>query len=273
MNFFRKLFGERVPATELDRGQPENLWGYGSVQGIGKRSGQQDYFLAVNVKEPEAAAQKGMLLVVADGMGGSIGGDEASETAARFLEAGFNSMDMQGNIAQQLLAAVLGANEAVYAKLGGDGGTTLAACIVYDKNLYFASVGDSAIYLLRGDQLSRLNREHSIENMEYMLALQEGKTDPEGAGLNLNKAALTHHIGMRELDDVDFLRSPMLLFPGDVLLLCSDGLDCSISQQALLDCMHGACPEDCCRMLEEEIKGAELPYQDNYTGLILKVGD
>lgn len=268
MKLFQKLFRGKEQENQNDSG-----WGYGSVQGIGKRSSQQDWFTAVNVKEPELAAEKGVMLLVADGMGGLNGGAEASETAAKFLEGAFSSMDMQGNISGQLLTAVLGANDAVYNKLKAEGGTTLVACVIYGGCLYFASVGDSGIYLLRGDQLSRLNREQNIENLEYLVAVRKGSADPESEDMGLNKAALSHFVGMPQLDEVDFLRRPMRLMPGDMLLLCSDGLDGSMPLQEMEKCLRAGHPEQCCMMLEQTIAAANLPYQDNYTGLVLRYGE
>lgn len=271
MKLFQKLFGERTPEP-TPQPEPVISRGYGSLQGLGKRSSQQDWFLALNVREPEAAEKQGILLLVADGMGGMQGGAEASETTARFIEGGFRSMDMQGNIAGQLLSAVLGANEAVYSKLGGEGGSTLVACVIYRDQLYFASVGDSGLYLLRGDQLSRLNREQNIENLEYLMSIRRGSADPEGENLGLSKAALSHFVGMPQLDEVDFLRRPLRLQPGDVLLLCSDGVDGSLPDDVLTACLKAGSPEECCMQLERQIAAADLPHQDNYTGLVFRIG-
>lgn len=275
MNIFRKILGGE---RDKNRGEAScRPWqlrcSYASLQGIGMREQQQDAFRAINVKDAEGARAHGMLALVADGMGGMAGGAEASELVCLCMDECFRAMDMGGDIPAQLNSAVSAAGEEVYKALQGSGGSTVVACVIYKDKLFFTSVGDSGLYLYRGSQLSRLNREQNLKNLAYQQLIREGGADPNAAYTGMNEQALTHFVGMETLDDVDYLRRPFTLMAGDVLLICSDGVDGSMPESELVRCLSGSSAKDICLNINDAIDAAELPYQDNYTALVLKFGE
>lgn len=271
MNLFQKILGSRPPKARAETAIKGPLgWQFASLHGQGQRKDQQDAFVAVNVKDAEAVERSGMLALVADGMGGMADGALAAETAAACVANLFERFNGEFDIGSQLNLAALEANRQVYELLAGRGGSTLAACVIYRDKLSFVSVGDSGIYLLREGQLSRLNREQNLLNSMLLQHIREGRAQPDELDPEINKAALTHCIGMATLDETDRLLRPLPMQRGDVLLICSDGVDGTVDDEGLAECMSLPKAEDICAALDKRIEEAALPWQDNYTALVLK---
>lgn len=181
--------------------------------------------------EPEDDAQfarKGRLAVVADGMGGYEGGQEASRLAVETLLAVYR--DYAGDDPQAgLIEALQGAHEQIrnysvaHPELHGMGTTCTAAAIVRNGEhdaLYYAHVGDSRLYLIRGGRITRVTRDHS-----YVGRLVEaGMISAEEAERHPQRNILTAALGTNPELTMDTPEHPQPLFPEDVLLICTDGL-------------------------------------------------
>lgn len=241
-----------------------------NLQGIGSRKRQEDSFAFVNAFDVTKISEKGLFAVLADGMGGMKDGKVASETAIAILREEFLNFDYEKNLAEQLHKSVICASEAVLGTLEGDGGSTVVACLVYNNQLYFASVGDSFLYLKRDHALYRMNREHNLLHQKYLQTIRRGSIDPGPARNCKEKAALTQFLGMEDMNEVDYLHRPFPLKENDVLLLCSDGVGDVIPKEELLKCLEQAEPGEMCRQMEQQIKLANKPYQDNYTALVIQ---
>ena len=120
-----------------------------SMQGIGKRDEQEDDFRLVNSMDVMEAKRNGMLVAVADGMGGMEGGKVASSTTTCILVNGFADMDRSSGLDTGMKKIIAEANRQVYELLSNRGGSTLVVCVFFDEKLYFYSVGDSFLYLFR----------------------------------------------------------------------------------------------------------------------------
>lgn len=236
----------------------------------GKRERQEDTFLYVNQADVSLMNSQGLLAVVADGMGGMYGGREASNAAIEILEADFGQMDRQGDIPGQLVDSIQRANDTVRQLLDGRGGSTVIACVLFQEKLYYAGVGDSFLYLLRGGNLIRLNREQNTRHRLYREAIDHGKLDPGVAEDNPEAAAVTQYLGKAVLDDVDYFRRPMKLEKDDVLLLCSDGVAGMLDESGLIQCLSCGRPAAACAAMDQRIVQADNPYQDNYTALVIR---
>lgn len=244
-----------------------------NLQGLGTCEDQEDAFAFANALDVTLIREKGFLSVVADGMGGMRGGQLASETVVSSIRQDFGQFDCQSDMASQLRESVLRANEKVFALLSGEGGSTVVACVIYQERLYFASVGDSYLYLKRNGQLFRLNRPQNVLYEAYLQSIRAGTMDPNAADRNCEKAALTRFLGMEALEDIDLLRRPLPLLPGDVLLLCSDGVAGTMTDTQVLDCLARPAPKDMCAALEQLLKQRPADrYQDNYTALVIQCG-
>ncbi len=268
-------FSHKEPAEDTAPNTPTpRLLSYqaANLQGIGARARQEDSFLIVNALDVTEMKNKGLFAVVADGMGGMKDGKIASETAISCLRGEFAEFDRDGDIAEQLRRAVVKASAQVLSRLGGDGGSTVVACIIFRERLYFASVGDSFILLKREGHLYRLNREHTYRNQLYLEAIRDGSMDPEPAESNPEKAALTQFLGMDGMNEVDYLRSPFPLRENDALLICSDGVGGVLTDGQMLDYLGRATPTEACAAIDEEIRRQGRKHQDNYTALCIYCG-
>lgn len=262
------------PDASEQRGETRLLsYQVANLQGLGTCERQEDSFSFTNALDVTMIRERGLFAVVADGMGGMKSGQEASEAVISSLKTGFRDFDYQLDIAKQLCDCVKSANERVFHMLDGEGGSTVVACVFYRENLYYASVGDSYLFLKRNGLLIRLNRPQNVLNDLYLQSIREGNFDPKEAEQNREKAALTHFLGMEDLDDIDFLRTPLPMKDGDVLLICSDGVAGVLTEKQLMTCLMETEPQRMCDALEREIGLRPAGrYQDNYTALIIQCG-
>jgi serine/threonine protein phosphatase PrpC len=171
---------------------------------------------------PAHLAQQGQLLVVADGVGGAQGGREASHWAIRVAVERY--YDMSGaDLGSNLRTAIEVANSSLYQYIQSTGvresGCTMAAAVIHGNTLHVANVGDSRVYLLRGGQITRLTRDHTLAQQKA----DQGIIQPEQVDTDSGSHVLTRSMGANQTVQVD-LFPPLQLVPGDVVLLCSDGL-------------------------------------------------
>ena len=251
-------------------GSGELTYKVANLQGIGRRERQEDSFAFGQAMEQSEIKEKGLLFIVADGMGGMNGGWLAGDTAVKSLLSDYGKINLKEDIPSQLARAVCAAGDRVYEKLKGEGGSTVVAAVIYDEKLYFASVGDSFAYLLRNHRLVRLNLSHNLLNEGYADTIISGSLDPEPARSIPQKEALTQFLGMGRQDGIDRNIKPIKLLPGDVIMLCSDGVAGVLDEQCLTDCLSHGIPVDMCAALEENIRAVNSRYQDNYTALIVQ---
>ena len=168
------------------------------------------------------------LFAVADGMGGHTGGEVASASAVSALDK-FLSLAAAGDDfspSDHLLEGFREANAQVFQKSRENNGelmgmgTTLVACLLHGKTAYFANVGDSRAYLFRRpSRLWRITEDHSILNMQ----MKRGLIQQDKADLFSESNVITRSIGFVSEVETDLFQRDIL--PGDVFLLCSDGLN------------------------------------------------
>ncbi len=240
---------------------------FGNLQHIGKRETQQDAFGFSNTTDKEYIMQHGIIAVVADGMGGLAYGKEISEEAVRYMLAGFREGGRGSSIREQLLGQVYELNGYIHSKYQMQGGSTLIAVYIKENNLYWVSVGDSALYLKRENRLYQLNKEH----IHYNTLCQKvflGEISSNEAWENEDKHALTEYIGKDTLTEVDCNIWPFVLKQGDKLLVCSDGISGYLLESEIAKAMEGDI-RMCCQEIEQLIVSKQHPYQDNFTGLMI----
>jgi protein phosphatase len=202
--------------------------------------------------EPDANAEfqrKGRLAIIADGMGGYEGGQEASrlavETVREVYDQGF-----AGDPHRTLLAAFAAAHARIQDFAGRNPqfygmGTTCTALVLRDRELYFAHVGDSRLYLVRAGRASRLTRDHS-----YVGRLVEGGiVRSEDAEKHPQRHVLTAALGVGEEVMADSSEPGSVLQDGDTLVLCTDGLWGLVSEQELGSAVQNRLPAEACSAL------------------------
>lgn len=169
------------------------------------------------------AGDRGFLFAVADGMGGAEKGEVASERAVETLFDAFYGSSAERPVGEALQLSFAAANLAVYQEgqqlSFGMMGTTLVACLVTGDGALVANVGDSRAYLIRGGRLQQVTEDHSWVQDQ----VRAGMLTPEEAQVSPQRNIITRAIGHQPTVQVDLftLSDPQ---PGDVLMLCSDGL-------------------------------------------------
>lgn len=240
----------------------------------GNRQYQQDALYVSPSKRLAANKKMRVLAVVCDGMGGMADGGRASHTAIQMMVQGFQKVEKLPdlNIPQFFRQGILAIDRTIasFPKEDGKGsGTTMVACIAEDNRLYWASVGDSRIYIIRGTQIQQVTRDHN-----YKLRLQEmveaGQISPEEAAAAKHKEALISFLGMGNVSLMDINTAPFEMQFGDVIMLCSDGItktlpDAQIRQIITADAVK---PEQRAEALIEAAIHANTHSQDN-TSVVL----
>lgn len=243
-----------------------------NLQGQGTRERQEDSFAFANALDVTEMRRKGLLAVVADGMGGLSNGKLVSEACVKSVLSDFAEMDREGDLPGQLRESAAEASRRLYQQFRGDGGTTLVAALLFQEGLHWISVGDSYIFLKRGRGLFRLNREQNLRAQTYLEYIQDGRLDPTAADSDPDGPRLSEFLGRGELEDVDQSLRPLPLETGDRLLLCSDGAAGGLSEASLSACLEAPSPEEACRRLEAEVLALRWAHQDNYTALVIECG-
>lgn len=241
-----------------------NIWGITDTGMV--RQQNQDYY-HIELLEPAMG-----LAVVCDGMGGAKAGNVASRLAVEtFLDTAYTQPADQWRSEPEAVLhfAAEQANQAVYYRAGIDldcrgMGTTMVAALVIDDLAYVLNIGDSRCYLIRPDGISRVTRDHSV--VEDLVA--RGQITPEQARQHPQKNLITRALGAEDELRADLFRQP--LNPGDVLLLCSDGLiNVVTDQEVLYEVLHGGPAENCCQRLLDIALSRGAP--DNVTVVLLQM--
>ena len=190
------------------------------------------------------------LFAVADGMGGHAAGEVASETAIlqieNFVQKVHRDPDKEvplepkdGLTSDELVlhTAVIIANKRVCSlaeenKTYGGMGTTLALIYFTEGKAHVAHVGDSRVYLFRENELTRLTRDHSWVNEQ----VERNLISEEEAHDHRWRNVITRALGSRDTIEAEI--SSMDPVPGDVYLVCSDGLTSMIDDDAIVQCLR-----------------------------------
>jgi PPM family protein phosphatase len=192
------------------------------------REGNEDYLGHVAPETPEQARSHGWLFVLADGVGGHAKGEVASQTAIETVLQGFREAPKGQSLSGLLQSLVRQANTRVLdAGMNSGMATTLVACALRYDRAVVAHVGDSRCYLVRGKTATLLTRDHTIANEHARLGLRSSAEVVESQ---------TRHILSRSLGtelSVSADVSEYQVLPGDVLLLCSDGLHGPLSDEEI----------------------------------------
>jgi protein phosphatase len=168
------------------------------------------------------------LFAVADGMGGARSGETASRTAVEVLD-GSDRRNLGGpGLASTIRRANKHLRESASQNEELSGmGTTLTAAYLEGSQLRIAHVGDSRAYLFRSGQLAQLTQDHSV----VADWVREGRLSPEEAGRHAQRHVLSRALGSQ--DDVIIDEIPVPVAPGDVVLLCSDGLSRAVADHEI----------------------------------------
>jgi serine/threonine protein phosphatase PrpC/LysM repeat protein len=205
---------------------------FGNATDIGLvRSENEDYlgyFHSIN----------GHVFIVCDGMGGHSGGAEASrlvvESIRAYLENHYFDLPQDA-----MIAGIEFANSVVYKKSRDNQalqgmGTTIVIAIIRNDVIYYAHVGDSRIYLYSDKQMHQLTRDHSY----VQKLVDEGTITEAEARVHPDKNVITRVIGIQPDVEIDMCESPCYPAIGDMLLMCTDGLTNSLTDEEIAQALE-----------------------------------
>ncbi|MBI3966137.1 MAG: protein phosphatase 2C domain-containing protein, partial [Chloroflexi bacterium] len=235
----------------------------GSARGA-RRDHNEDAFGAQQPRDAREATERGSLFVVADGVGGRNGGEVASSLAVDFLLDEYFAHPGADPL-EALEAACLLANAEIVDRAAGDPNlngmaTTLVAAAVRDLDLFVAHVGDSRVYRLRGRRLERLTADHTLTAEAPGLDGTAGQDSAPGGRIT---RFLGSPAGVRP--ELQHHR----LEPGDVLMLCSDGLTDAISEPELASTLRSRSPDEAVRRLL--VRSREQGARDDHTVVVARI--
>lgn len=246
----------------------------GNAQWIGARAEQQDAFGFYGFDDQDFRAHGGVLAVLADGMGGLQQGRAAAQTAVTTLRQAYAEKAPEEAIPEALHRALKAANAAVYQlAIASDGegqvGTTLVAAVADADGIHWVAAGDSRLYGYRADtdQLRLLSQEHNFAAL-LQARVAAGALDQDDADGNPDRAALTSFLGLEDIPAIDAGTQPMALGAGDRLLLCSDGVHGTLSDQDLQQWLRQPA-QQAAEAIINSVKAAGKPKQDNATLAII----
>lgn len=239
-------------------------WGI-TDKGVVRSQNQDSYYL-------KPVGDDLVIAMVCDGMGGARAGNVAStlavETAVTYLE-GLSQEAMLQAPGEHLIQAALLANAAVYYRAEQDiacrgMGTTMVAVILSERKAHILNIGDSRAYQLGEDGVQKVTRDHSVvEDLVH-----RGELTPEEARSHPQKNLITRALGAEPEARTDLY--DLELKVGEFLLLCSDGLSNTLTDQELLyEVLYGEAPESCCQRMLEIALSRGAP--DNVTAVLIQL--
>lgn len=213
---------------------------------------------------------RGHLFVVADGMGGHAVGELASRIAVEILpHTFFKGTDR--DVRAALFEAVTAANDAIYRRGSTNEdflhmGTTCTALTLSQQGAYLAHVGDSRGYRVRRDRIDQLTYDHSLEwELERKNQALIGLVD-----MSRHRNIITRSLGPEERVEID-IEGPHPILPGDVYVLCSDGLSNQVQDEEIGAIARELPPALAAKLLIHlaNIRGGP----DNSTVVVVRIGD
>ena len=257
----------KLPVVNFENEGKENV-SYGSSSTIGTRVSQQDACTVRKVEESRL-----VYAVLCDGMGGMAAGEIASNIAVNFLAKSIEHKVSGENLIEQMIAFTMAADMQINQLTNTAGeplrsGTTMVMVVIKDGYLRWTSVGDSKIYLIRKQEIFPLTNEHNY------LFMAEQRKDDESFEFNpqVRGDSLVSYLGVGELPYIDISEKPLKLKEGDIVVLCSDGLYRSLSEEQIkvMFLSENQDMERAAQMLTTAAAMNAMEEQDNTTVITLK---
>ncbi len=210
----------------------------------------------------------GLLVIVADGMGGHKAGEVASQTAVKTIVEVYRrtkgtpgeALDEAFHVAHKIILKLATEHQDMAGM-----GTTCTALAIVGNEAWAAHVGDSRLYLVRGNDIYQLSEDHTV----IRDLVRQGLLSPEEAEHHEDRNVLLCAMGTKP--ELIMMRwpEPMDVRPGDVFLLCSDGLHDLVKDAEMMAVVKGSSSKDACRKLIQMAK--DRGGYDNITVAIVAI--
>jgi len=243
----------------------------------GKRDTQEDAIVA-DVSIGDSAG----VVVLADGMGGHQAGEVASGIVVtevfRALKPKIGTLaNSPDTVPETLYDAAQSANtclqqHATHFPATEGMGATLVALVLVDQSLFWISIGDSVLYLIRDGKLRQLNEDHSLApQIDYMV--QRGMISKEAGQNHPDRSVLTSALQGGDIHRIDCPDTPLKLRLGDIVVAASDGLPyLEVAEiRKILTEHDGADSDGFAHLLLKAIKALNHPDQDNVCFSVIRV--
>jgi PPM family protein phosphatase len=245
----------------------------GNAQHIGARESQQDAFGFSSFQDEAFQEHGGVMMVLCDGMGGLANGAAASTEAVNAMLAGYQRKQPLETIPDALSRVIHEAHRAVceVSGEGGMAGTTVVAAVVWRDELYWGSLGDSRLYLCRGNgPAQQLTVDHNVGVM-MKERMQRGESSRREAVTVRDQEALTAYLGAPTPLPPHVGPDGIRLEPGDRIVACSDGVYRGLVPEAIAEISLSADPMTAAEQMVQAVLHQQVPYQDNATVAMLEV--
>ncbi len=235
-----------------------------------KRESNEDSALSVQPEDQQVMESKGILFVVADGMGGHTRGEVASELAVNTIRDAYYSQEAS-DPESALRLAIEQANARIYNESMAMSpkpepnhmmGSTCVAAVVLGDTVYVANVGDSRAYIIRDGQAHQISLDHSVVAQQ----LREGLITKEQAKDHPDRNKIYRCLGEATVEVDTFSEKVQ---PGDLLLLCTDGLSESVPEEEVISIVQQHEPQESVLRLIE--RANEEGGKDNITAVVARV--
>jgi formylglycine-generating enzyme required for sulfatase activity/serine/threonine protein phosphatase PrpC len=238
----------------------------------GARDYQEDAYMVNQLGESDNG-DLCSLIIMADGMGGHAAGNVASNMVVATFNKSFQGSFPTDNVSEALTEALNRSNDQIRQSvketpaLRGMGCTMVSACLEDDK-LYWVSVGDSHLYLIRDRELIKQNADHSYGAYLDMMK-EQGMEIEEQAGMSRNM--LMSAMTGEEISSIDVSETPIKVRPGDRIIVASDGLDTLGAGAIIQYSSWSATAKECVYALLKAVEDANKINQDNTTLIVVDI--
>jgi len=211
-------------------------------------------------------------------MGGYENGSQASRRTAELMKDVLESIESEEGIESLLIKEIKRIDKEVkkeYAAAdNGGSGTTLAAALIFGKHMHWIGVGDSRIYIIRGEEIVQVTQDHTYK-MQLRRSVEKGLIPSGFAEKHPQRNALTSYIGSGDIKYISTNKAGLDLKPGDIVLLCSDGLVKSLDDgrisKIIRDCLGDM--NAAARQLTVQAFDSSDGSKDNTTVVLMKFNE
>ncbi|MBQ5439550.1 MAG: serine/threonine-protein phosphatase [Clostridia bacterium] len=246
---------------------------------IGQRNEQQDSFFVTKTMPLSPFRLRRTFAVVCDGMGGLEAGDRASLTAVSMLKLAFDKLptakvDIPKFFSEMIDYIDCEINRWDDLKTDKGAGTTLVSVIIENRRLYWASVGDSSIFIYQQGKLKRITTSHNYKKILDKM-VDGGVLSQEQAEHDPQKDALVSYLGMGGVTFREINSKPYVLRSGDILMLCSDGVTNTLSESDIAAVIKENSDDvyRCCKEINQSVSKKNNAMQDNSTVVIIQYAE
>ena len=237
----------------------------------GARHYQEDAYIFNHLGELDNG-KKCALVIMADGMGGHTGGNVASNTVVATFNKSFQTNFLAKEASVALTDSLHRANERIRAAVKETPalrgmGCTMVSVYLEGDNLFWVSVGDSHLYLIRDRKLIKQNADHSYGAYLDMMKDQGVEIGHIGISRNMLMSAMTGE----EISSIDVPETPVKMCPGDRVVVASDGLD-TLSLDAIIQySAKSKTAKECVYNLLKAVESEHKINQDNTTLVVVDI--